>query len=163
MREIFRPTATALSIACLALAMSAVSSGGALAQAKQVAPKEAAPPAQQAAPPVAAEAPAIKQIALTEKQIEGVLVAQKEVDAIVDKLSDDPKPDPKVDAQLEAIVKKNGFAGYDEYNTVIDNLSLVLGGSARRPSSRPRLPRSRPTRKWRPRTRRKYLPNSTRR
>ena len=127
MREIFRPAATALSIACLALAMSVVSSGGALAQAKQAAPKEAAPPAQ-AAPPAAAEVPAIKQIALTEKQIEGVLVAQKEVDAIVDKLPDDPKPDPKVDAQLEAIVKKNGFAGYDEYNTVIDNISLVLGG-----------------------------------
>ena len=121
MREIFRPAVTALSIACLALAMSVVSSGDVLAQAKQ------APPAQ-AAPPPAAEAPAIKQIALTEKQIEGVLAAQKEVDAIVDKLPDDAKPDPKVDAQLEAIVKKNGFAGYDEYNTVIDNISLVLGG-----------------------------------
>jgi hypothetical protein len=98
-----------------------------MAQAKQAAPKEAAPAAQ-AAPPPAAEAPAIKQIALTEKQIEGVLAAQREVDAIVDKLPDDPKPDPKVDAQLEAIVKKNGFAGYDEYNAVIDNISLVPGG-----------------------------------
>jgi hypothetical protein len=127
MREIFRPAASALSIACLALAMSVVSSGNVLAQAKQAAPKEASPPAQ-ATPPAAAEIPAIKQIPLTEKQIEGVLVAQKEVDAIVDKLPDDPKPDPKVDAQLEAIVKKNGFAGYDEYNTVIDNISLVLGG-----------------------------------
>jgi hypothetical protein len=127
MREIFRPAAAALSIAALSLAMAVVSSGDVLAQAKQAAPKEAAPAAQ-AAPPPAAEAPAIKQIALTEKQIEGVLAAQKEVDAIVDKLPDDPKPDPKVDAQLEAIVKKNGFAGYDEYNTVIDNISLVLGG-----------------------------------
>jgi hypothetical protein len=121
MREIFRPAVTALSIACLALAMSVVSSGDVLAQAKQ------APPAQ-AAPPPAAEAPAIKQIALTEKQIEGVLAAQKEVDAIVDKLPDDAKPDPKVEAQLDAVVKKNGFAGYDEYNTVVDNISLVLGG-----------------------------------
>jgi hypothetical protein len=127
MREIFRPAAAALSNAALSLAMAVVSSGDVLAQAKQAAPKEAAPAAQ-AAPPPAAEAPAIKQIALTEKQIEGVLAAQKEVDAIVDKLPDDPKPDPKVDAQLEAIVKKNGFAGYDEYNAVIDNISLVLGG-----------------------------------
>jgi hypothetical protein len=127
MSEIFRPAAAALSNAALSLAMAVVSSGDVLAQAKQAAPKEAAPAAQ-AAPPPAAEAPAIKQIALTEKQIEGVLAAQKEVDAIVDKLPDDPKPDPKVDAQLEAIVKKNGFAGYDEYNTVIDNISLVLGG-----------------------------------
>jgi hypothetical protein len=120
MRQIFRPAATALSIACLALAVSVVSSGDVLAQSKQAAPKEAAPQA--------ADAPAIKQIALTEKQIEGVLAAQKEVDAIVDKLPEAATPDPKVDAQLEAIVKKNGFAGYDEYNTVIDNISLVLGG-----------------------------------
>ena len=121
MREIFRPAASALSIVCLALAMSAISSGDVLAQAKQAPPK-------QAAPPPAAEVPAIKQIALTEKQIEGVLAAQKDVDAIVDKLPDDAKPDPKVDAQLDGIAKKNGFASYDEYNTVVDNISLVLGG-----------------------------------
>jgi hypothetical protein len=126
MRQIFRPAAFALTTACLALAMSAVSSGEVLAQAKQAPPKQAAP--AQAAPSQAEEAPAIKQIALTEKQIEGVLAAQKEVDAIVDKLPDDAKPDPKVEAQLDAVVKKNGFAGYDEYNTVVDNISLVLGG-----------------------------------
>jgi hypothetical protein len=126
MREIFRPAACALSVACLALAMSAVSSSDVLAQAKQAPPKQAAP--AQAAPPAAAEVPAIKQIALTEKQIEGVLAAQKEIDAITDKLPDDAKPDPKVDAQLEAVAKKSGFASYDEYNTVVDNISLVLGG-----------------------------------
>ena len=98
MRQIFRPAATALSIGCLALAVSVVSSGDVLAQFKQAAPKEAAPPAQAA--PQAADAPAIKQIALTEKQIEGVLAAQKEVDAIVDKLPEAATPDPKVDAQL---------------------------------------------------------------
>ena len=121
MREIFRPAAVALTTACLALAMSAVSSSDVLAQAKQAAPA-------QAAPPPAAEVPAIKQIALTDKQIEAVLAAQKEIDAITDKLADDAKPDPKVDAQLEAVAKKHGFAGYDEYNTVVDNISLVLGG-----------------------------------
>ena len=31
-------------------------------------------------------------------------------------------------AQLDAVAKKNGFAGYDEYNSVVDNISLVLGG-----------------------------------
>jgi hypothetical protein len=121
MREIFRPAAFALTTACLVLAMSAVSSSDVLAQAKQAAPA-------QAAPPPAAEVPSIKQIALTEKQIEAVLAAQKEIDAITDKLPDDAKPDPKVDAQLEAIAKKHGFASYDEYNTVVDNISLVLGG-----------------------------------
>ena len=125
MREIFRPAACALSVACLALAMSAVSSGEVMAQAKQ-APKQSAP--AQAAPPPAAEAPAVKQIALTEQQIEGVLAASKDVDAITDKIPDNAKPDPKIDAQLDAAVKKNGFASYDEYNTVVDNISLVLGG-----------------------------------
>ena len=126
MREIFRPTVCALSVACLALAISAVSSGEVMAQAKQAPPKQSAP--AQAAPPPAAEAPTVKQIALTEKQIEGVLAASKDVDAITDKIPDNAKPDPKVDAQLDAAAKKNGFASYDEYNTVVDNISLVLGG-----------------------------------
>jgi hypothetical protein len=125
MREIFRPAACALSVACLALAMSAISSSEVLAQAKQAPPKQSAP-AQ--APPPAAEAPAVKQIALTEKQIQGVLSAQKDVDVITDKIPDNAKPDPKVDAQLDAVAKKNGFASYDEYNSVVDNISLVLGG-----------------------------------
>ncbi len=38
------------------------------------------------------------------------------------------KPDPKVTAQLDAVAKKNGFASYDEYNNVIDNIGLVIGG-----------------------------------
>ena len=126
MREIFRPAVCALSVACLALAISAVSSGEVMAQAKQAPPKQSAP--AQAAPPPAAEAPTVKQIALTEKQIEGVLAASKDVDAITDKIPDNAKPDPKVDAQLDAAAKKNGFASYDEYNTVVDNISLVLGG-----------------------------------
>ena len=126
MREIFRPAVCALSVACLALAISAVSNTDAMAQAKQAPPKQSAP--AQAAPPPAAEAPAVKQIALTEKQIQGVLAASKDVDAITDKIPDNAKPDPKVDAQLEAVAKKNGFASYDEYNSVVDNISLVLGG-----------------------------------
>src|SRR4030095_10792148 len=126
MREIFRPAACALSVACLALAMSAVSSGEVLAQAKPAPQKQSAP--AQAAPPPRAEAPAVKQIALTEKQIEGVLAAQKDVDAITDKIPDTARPDAKVDAQHDAVAKKNGFASYDEYNTVVDNISLVLGG-----------------------------------
>jgi hypothetical protein len=89
-----------------------------LAQAKQAPPAQAAP----------AQPPAVKQMALTEKQIEGVLAAQKDMDAITAKLPEDAKPDPKITAQLEGIAKKNGFAGYDEYNDVIDNISLVLGG-----------------------------------
>ena len=126
MREIFRPAACALSVACLALAMSAASSGEVMAQAKQAPPKQAAP-AQAAPPPPQQEAP-LKQIALTEAQIQGVLAASKEMDPITEKIPENAKPDPKITAQLEGIAKKNGFASYDDYNLVIDNISLVLGG-----------------------------------
>jgi hypothetical protein len=126
MHEIFRPAACTLSVACLAFAISVGSGGEVLAQAKQAPPKQSAP--AQAAPPPAAEVPVLKQIALTEKQIEGVIAASKDVDAIADKIPDNAKPDPKIDAQFDAVAKKNGFASYDEYNTVVDNISLVLGG-----------------------------------
>jgi hypothetical protein len=128
MREFIRPAAVALSVACLAASMAIVSSSGALAQAKQ-APKQAPAPAakQQAAPPPAQDI-AVKQMALTDKQIEGVLAAAKEMNAITEKLPENAKPDPKITAQLEASAKKNGFASYDEYNNVVDNISMVLGG-----------------------------------
>ena len=115
MREIVRPVVTALSIACLAASMAIVSSGSALAQAKQqMAPAQAAPP----------QDTAVKQIALTEKQVQGVLAAGPEMDAITAKLPENAKPDPKITAQLEGVAKKNGFASYDEYNNVLD-LSLI--------------------------------------
>jgi hypothetical protein len=118
MREFVRPLAAALSVACLAASVVIVPTGSALAQAKMA-------PAPQAAP---AQPPALKQIALTDKQIEGVIAAAKDMDTITEKLSANAKPDPKVTAQLEAVAKKNGFAGYDEYNMVVDNISLVLAG-----------------------------------
>jgi hypothetical protein len=121
MREFIRPAAVALSIVCLAMSITVISTGSVLAQAKQqMAPSQAAPPPGQP--------PALKQMALTEKQIEGVLAAQKDMDAITAKLPDNTKPDPKVIAQLDGVAKKNGFAGYDEYNAVLDNISLVLAG-----------------------------------
>jgi len=125
MREFVRPITVALSVAGLAVVMAIASTGGALAQAKQAPPKQMAP--AQAAPPPA-QPPAVKQMALTDKQIEGVLTAQKDMDAITEKLPDNVKPDPRITAQLEGVAKKNGFAGYDEYNNVIDNISIVLAG-----------------------------------
>jgi len=123
MPALLRPALTALGVACLLSAASLSSSGTAFAQAKQPpAPSQAAPaPAQQ-------QAPALKQIALTDKQLDGVLAAQKEMDAITEKLPENTAPDPKVIAQLDDVAKKHGFAGYDEYNNVVDNISLVIGG-----------------------------------
>jgi hypothetical protein len=122
MREFIRPVAVALSIACLAALMAIASAGDARAQAKQALPKQTA----QAAPP--AQQPAIKHMPLTEKQIEGVLGAQHEMDTISVNLPANAKPDPKITAQLDGVAKRNGFTSYDEYSNVVDNITIVLTG-----------------------------------
>ena len=120
MRAPFRPALIALSVASLISAAALASSGAALAQAGQQ-----LAPTQQAAP---AQLPVLKQIPLGEKQIDGVLAAQKDMDAITEKLPENTAPDQKVLAQLEAVARKHGFTSYDDYNNVVDNISLVLGG-----------------------------------
>jgi len=118
MREFFRPVLASLSIALLAASAAAITSQAARAQAKDQAPAQAAQE----------QLPVLKQIALTDKQIDAVLASQKDMDAITDKLPENAQPDPKIIAQLEAVAKKHGFASYDDYNNVVDNISLVLGG-----------------------------------
>jgi hypothetical protein len=119
MCDFVRPVTAALCIASLAASMTVVSTGGALAQGKPM--QQMA----QAAPPP--DAP-VKQIALTEKQINGVLAASQEMDALTAKLPENGNPDAKLLAQLDAVAKKNGFAGYAEYSDVTDNISLVFAG-----------------------------------
>src|SRR3954454_1589500 len=104
MRKILRRLGAALGLAAM---VGVLSNSAAFAQAKQ-APKQAPAPAakQQATPPP--QAAPMKQMALTEKQIEGVLAADKDIDAITSKVPPNAKPDPKVDAQLDAVAKKNG-------------------------------------------------------
>jgi hypothetical protein len=109
MRAFIRPFATALSVAALAATLATFSANSAQAQAGGAPPQ-------------------LKQIALTEKQVEGVIAAQKDMNPITAKLSPNAKPDPKVLAQLEGVAKKNGFASYDEFNNVMDNIGLVMGG-----------------------------------
>jgi hypothetical protein len=118
MREFVRPAVAALSIACLAASMSLISNSPAVAQAKQ----------QMAPAPAAQEAPPVKQIALTDKQIEGVLAASKDMDAATAKLPENAAPDAKAMAQLDAVAKKNGFASFDDYNNVTDNIGMVMSG-----------------------------------
>jgi len=118
MRALFRPALASLSIAVLAASLATIGPTAAWAQANQ-------PPAPQAG---TEQPPPFKQVALTDKQIDAVLASQKEMDAITDKLPENAAPDAKAIAQLEGIAKKNGFASYDEYNNVVDNISIVLGG-----------------------------------
>jgi hypothetical protein len=119
MPALLRPALAAFGVACLVSAASLASTDVAFAQAKQTAPAQPAAPAQ---------APALKQVALTDKQLDGVLAAQKDMDAITEKLPENTAPDAKVIGQLDGVAKKYGFAGYDDYNNVVDNISLVLGG-----------------------------------
>lgn len=122
MPVLLRPVLTAFGLACLLSAASLQLSGAAFEQAKQQpAPGQQAAPAEQ-------RAPALKQIALTDKQLDGVLAAQKDMDAITEKLPENTAPDQKVMAQLEDVAKKHGFASFDDYNNVVDNIGLVIGG-----------------------------------
>jgi hypothetical protein len=108
MRKMIRPLAAAVCITCLTVSNFLMTTDNAMAQ-------------DQAATPV-------KQMALTKKQIEGVLAAQKEMDEINEKVSERPKPYLIVAEQLESSAKKNGFASYDEYTSVVENVSLVFAG-----------------------------------
>src|SRR5262249_32242574 len=70
----------------------------------------------------------LKQIALTDAQIESFIDAQKEMVPIVAKAPDADKPDPKVMEQLEAVAKKYKFANYADYRDVVENIGLVMSG-----------------------------------
>ena len=78
---------------------------------------------------VAAAQNAVKQIKLTDRQIEGFINAQKDMSAVAEKMqSNADKPDPKVQAELESIAKKHGFASFQEYDDVAANISMVMAG-----------------------------------
>ena len=79
---------------------------------------------------VASAQQAVKQIKLTDKQIEGFVAAQKDMSSIAEKMQGSPsdKPDPKVQAELESIAKKHGFASFAEYDDVAANISMVMAG-----------------------------------
>jgi hypothetical protein len=72
----------------------------------------------------------VRQIELTEKQVQGVIAAQKDVAAIFDKLQG-PPPDelpPKVLAELDAAAKKHGFKDFNDYDEVVGNITMVMTG-----------------------------------
>ncbi len=108
MRRLIRPVLTALSIACAAASFVSLSADRALAQQ--------------------AGGQQLKQMALTQKQIDGVVAAEPEIEALTSKMQPNAKPDPKMLAQIDSLAKKNGFATTDEYYTAMDNISLVYGG-----------------------------------
>jgi hypothetical protein len=78
--------------------------------------------------PGAATAQEVKQIKLTEKHIQGLTAASKDMAKLYEGASFSDKPDPKVEAQAEAVAKKNGFASLAEYDDVSINISMIMSG-----------------------------------
>jgi hypothetical protein len=76
--------------------------------------------------PVVAQAP-LKQVDLTEKQVQGFIAAQKPMTDAADKIQGDSS-DPKLQAALEAIAKKQGFKDLAEYDEVAATISMVMAG-----------------------------------
>src|SRR5262245_43491997 len=75
------------------------------------------------------DATALKQIRLTEKQVQSFLAAQKQIAPLAEKLeSMGDKGDPALEKQVEQIAKSNGFATLEELGNVGSNISVVLAG-----------------------------------
>jgi hypothetical protein len=72
----------------------------------------------------------IKQVDLTEKQVQGFIAAQKPMTDVTEKMQGGPsdKPDPKIQAELDAVAKKNGFKDLAEYDDVASTISMVMAG-----------------------------------
>lgn len=78
--------------------------------------------------PAAAQDTEFKQIKLTEKQVQGFIAAQKDLNEISEKLQNASDQDSKLQGELEGIAKKNGFANFEELDDVAANISMVMAG-----------------------------------
>jgi hypothetical protein len=77
--------------------------------------------------PGAATAQEVKQIKLTEKQIQSFMAAYDDIAKVYESASPD-KPDPKVEAQAASLAKKNGFASLAQYDDVLTNITIIMFG-----------------------------------
>jgi hypothetical protein len=75
---------------------------------------------------VSAQAP-VKQVKLSEKQIEGFIAAHKDMAEAFDKVANE-KSEAKALAQLDAVAKKFGFKSHTEYDEVATNIAMVMFG-----------------------------------
>src|SRR6266849_7214536 len=74
--------------------------------------------------------PALKQIKLTEQQVQGFIAAQKDMSAVLEKIQGataDQLP-PQLQAELETAAKKHGFKDFNEYDDVVANIAMVMSG-----------------------------------
>jgi hypothetical protein len=75
---------------------------------------------------VSAQAP-VKQIKLSDKQIESFIAAHKDMAEAFDKMAGE-KSETAAQAQLDTIAKKFGFKGHGEYDEVATNIAMVMFG-----------------------------------
>jgi hypothetical protein len=68
----------------------------------------------------------VKQIRLTERQVQSFIVAHKEMAAAAG--STLRQPNPKVRAESEIIAKKSGFKDFAEYDEVAANILMIVAG-----------------------------------
>lgn len=74
-------------------------------------------------------AQSVTQIKLTEKQVAGLLAAQDDFAPLAGQLAEAAdKPSADLTAKLDGIAKKHGFADFEEYRVVDNNIFLVLEG-----------------------------------
>src|SRR5690242_19023650 len=66
--------------------------------------------------PAPAQERAIKQIRLTEKQLQNFIAAQKEMTAAVEKMAASGAPDAASQSELDVIARKYGFKDYGEFD-----------------------------------------------
>ena len=76
-----------------------------------------------------AEPPQPKQVALSQKSLDGLIAAQKKIRDLKAKTPKDAKaPDPKLEGQIDAAVKKNGFASTGDFADASYSVGVVLAG-----------------------------------
>jgi hypothetical protein len=68
----------------------------------------------------------VKQIRLTERQVQSFIAAHKDMTAVAG--STLREPDRKVGAESEIIAKKNGFKDFAEYDEVAANILMIFAG-----------------------------------
>ncbi len=114
MPSLVRPFAAALALCCLAPLPLLFAPDAALAQAQ----------------PAAAPEEPMKQIALTEAQIQAYIAAAADIEPVLEKVqqNDSGELDPKIVARLDAAAKKHQFASFEDYQDVAANIGLVMDG-----------------------------------
>jgi len=76
-----------------------------------------------------ARAQELRQLALTDQHITTFIAAQPDFAPLVVKLSEAAeRPDDSLKGELDTVAKKHGFANFDEYMDVNDNIAFVMGG-----------------------------------